>query len=709
MPGYIGFTPQFNPISLQDYLTVPMMVLNEYNKAEEQYNETANKAEALKALLGERNSNNEAGWQIVDKYESLVKDAADAMAATGIQGPEGYRQAKKAGTYYRQNMLPLESGINALQTDEKELRARDKDGTLVRKRRYSLNDYIKNPNLRSDSVLGSSIQNEAMKAAATASARRKQENQPHTALGGQYWQLGSVTGFSPNEVQDWLADRNSSPELNEIYNGIAKKFVDAGYDIRDIDDYITRGIYDGITYDNKIEYKDNKQWALDHTSSGKNGKKTDDNNNPYLQQSLSSPDLGQKAQVKDETVTKLTSNKTFSNNGYSNYVTGQINPKDAPNPYGLVMPSIYNMFGNTTTSNEPYREMGVYEASARHYAKQNDVQKQSTLTDRERRKTIGSLVKKVDLYGNPTTSLGDISEKQLNNVYSYAKAAGFNKYQSFESIPKNVKNQFYRYIKSTGSLLAGYKIDDPNEEIARIAYANLLNETPDVKPQEGLLTKKEFDDLKSKGVKFYNADGTPRTNEEIEWDAWDLLPRQYDRYELTHTRGAGAKYAKSATADYFSEFNSGKKYTTQEGKTITLKSNDTGEGFEGYSRPRYFLSAPLLRKNTGYKQLEVYDGDKKYTVEVPLSSFERSVVNSELKRMRGNMLNNLVTRNLMSDEQAKQIASMPINDFLQYIEMGYMPGVHINDILDLLDDAILTASEENFIPSNSETEGKMYD
>ena len=51
MPGYIGFTPQFNPISLQDYLTVPMMVLNEYNKAEEQYNETANKAEALKALL----------------------------------------------------------------------------------------------------------------------------------------------------------------------------------------------------------------------------------------------------------------------------------------------------------------------------------------------------------------------------------------------------------------------------------------------------------------------------------------------------------------------------------------------------------------------------------------------------------------------------------------------------------------------------------
>ena len=77
------------------------------------------------------------------------------------------------------------------------------------------------------------------------------------------------------EKREWKTIKEYQDILFEFYNGIAKKFVDAGYDIRDVDDYITRGIYDGIAYDNKIEYKENKQWALDHIASSSTDKEDD--------------------------------------------------------------------------------------------------------------------------------------------------------------------------------------------------------------------------------------------------------------------------------------------------------------------------------------------------------------------------------------------------------------------------------------------------
>ena len=265
MPGYIGYTPQFQPISLQEYLTVPSTIIGEYVKAEDTYNETANKAEALKALLGTRTPENEEGWKIVDRYENMIGSLADDIAS-GIQGPDVYRKARNSQSYYRKNMLPLEAGITGYQTDEKEAKAFNKDGTLVRKKKYTLNDYIKNPNLKSEYILGSSIQAEAMKAAATASARKKKENDPTKALGNQKFKISSEVGFSPEEVQNWLKDPSSSQELTAIANQIADKYK--GYDPKEINQYITRGILDGLAYDSKTSYIDNDayKYAMEYNN-----------------------------------------------------------------------------------------------------------------------------------------------------------------------------------------------------------------------------------------------------------------------------------------------------------------------------------------------------------------------------------------------------------------------------------------------------------
>lgn len=255
MPGYIGYRPQFNPISLQDYLAVPTMIMGEYAKAEDAYNETATKAEALKALLGERNADNEAGWRIVDNYERQLGDLTNQIAK-GIQGPEAYRQAKGAQRYYRENMLPLESGIPAYQ---EELKKYNSDPTMIGTR-PTLESYIKNPLYRAQMMSGSVIQNEATKAAASASARRKQETADELIRGGQYYSYRELTGFSPEEVAAWLQDHNNSPELSAIYNQIKDKYEQSGYTEDQFKQYIERGIIDGITYDNKRHDAENKAY-----------------------------------------------------------------------------------------------------------------------------------------------------------------------------------------------------------------------------------------------------------------------------------------------------------------------------------------------------------------------------------------------------------------------------------------------------------------
>lgn len=255
MPSYIGYRPQFEPISLQEYLAVPTAVLGEYAKAEDAYNETANKAEALKALLGERNADNEAGWKIVDRYERQLGDLADNISK-GIQGPEAYRQARGASRYYRENMLPLESGIPAYQ---KELEKWNADPTMIGSK-PALESYIKNPLYRAQMMSGNTIQAEAMKAAATASDRRKQETKDRLIRGGQNYSYYELTGFNPEEQQAYYLNSDAVPELKQLEDSITNKYVQQGYNDADARRYAKLGIIEGITYDRKRHDAKNEAW-----------------------------------------------------------------------------------------------------------------------------------------------------------------------------------------------------------------------------------------------------------------------------------------------------------------------------------------------------------------------------------------------------------------------------------------------------------------
>ena len=252
MPGYIGYTPQFKPISLQEYLAVPEMIINDYKEAEKEFNEYQDKVAAVEALAG----NNEKAMNIINQYKNYLGEAADSLNDNGVKNSDNYRAAKNARNYYRNSVMKLEPAIKNFQEAQKTRAAKD-DGTLIGPE-LKLDSYIENPLHEDRFVHGSAIQAEAMKAAAAASARRKSEKKPTTAMGGEKWAIGYEAGFSPEELQAWLKDPSTSPELTTIANQIAAKYGE--YDPYKVGQYITRGIVDGIAYDNKTVYQDREAW-----------------------------------------------------------------------------------------------------------------------------------------------------------------------------------------------------------------------------------------------------------------------------------------------------------------------------------------------------------------------------------------------------------------------------------------------------------------
>ena len=349
MPSYIGYKPQFDPISLQEYLAVPTAVLGEYAKAEDAYNETANKAEALKALLGERNADNEAGWKIVDKYERQLGDLADNISK-GIQGPEAYRQAKGASRYYRENMLPLESGIPAYQ---EELKKWNTDPTMIGNKPI-LESYIKNPLYRAQMMSGNAIQQEAVKAAAAVSNRRKQETKDRLIRGGQNYSYYELTGFSPDEQQAYYLNSDLVPELKQLEDSITDKYVQQGYNDADARRYAKLGIIEGITYDRKRHDAENKNYETPAQRAARIGTDTLKNKiDNYLNGSSQWGRVGIELNVGTTGRTDLKEKKGNLARLENGKVVGIKLGKDFDNAFGTVtiLPAINSQAGTATTYN----------------------------------------------------------------------------------------------------------------------------------------------------------------------------------------------------------------------------------------------------------------------------------------------------------------------------------------------------------------------
>lgn len=245
MARFLNVNPTYNPFTFDEMLKVPLLYDAAYKEVDKEYKEYKNKVDALEALVG----NNEKALSMINQYRSDLGKAADAL-------PNDLRSAtnaaKQAAASYRK-VMKLEPAITNLQAAQK-VRASKDNGTLIGNP-LTLDNFIDNPLYEDKFVLGSNIQEEAMKAVAAASARRQSGPQVGSALGGAYYGITNNIGYSPQEFRDWMNNPDKYPELTEIATQLMNKY--GNFDKNQVAQYVTRGMYDGIAYKTETDYKEN--------------------------------------------------------------------------------------------------------------------------------------------------------------------------------------------------------------------------------------------------------------------------------------------------------------------------------------------------------------------------------------------------------------------------------------------------------------------
>lgn len=246
MANYITIAPQYNPFSMQELLAIPMMYTESYNKAQEQYDAYQDKVATLRAYA----KDSPAAASMLNAYDTGIQDLTNAMAS-GRWNANAANQSRRLKSLYREQIIPLSIGATAFDT-YRQNRLKRNDGTLIG-RDYTLEDFINNPTLEDNSLLGNAIQSEAMKAAAVDASSRQVTPQwkLDRTRGGQYYTAEVGNGYTSSERAAFLQNPNDSrwSSLTAVKQQLRDKL---GYANRtkteqeQIDNYITRGIYDGM-------------------------------------------------------------------------------------------------------------------------------------------------------------------------------------------------------------------------------------------------------------------------------------------------------------------------------------------------------------------------------------------------------------------------------------------------------------------------------
>lgn len=148
MPSYIGYRPQFEPISLQEYLTVPMMILEGRQKEADKIEQYQNEAEKYRAMMGD----SPEAQSIWAAYDNALNNLGDDI----LNNKTGdlTRAAKKIGDSFRNIKYKAEEAQKALDEDTKRFA---NNPNLIGKPADFIT-YYNDPHYRATAVNGKDIQ-----------------------------------------------------------------------------------------------------------------------------------------------------------------------------------------------------------------------------------------------------------------------------------------------------------------------------------------------------------------------------------------------------------------------------------------------------------------------------------------------------------------------------------------------------------------------
>lgn len=242
MPGYIGYRPQFNPISLQEYLTVPMMIQEARQKEADKIEQYQNEAEKYRSMMGD-SPEAKAIW---NTYNNTLEGLGDDIMAN--RAGDIARTAKKLSDSFRNIKYKAE---DAQARRSKDLERQAKNPNLI----GTIGDfmtYYNNPDYSTPMFDGSELQKNldavSKNIASTLPINRIGYVDPETKHDIIY-----ERGFTPEQksalLQDALSTTPQTREGSMLRNALtssgldltnpdvlqqASRFIDAGTRALDI-------------------------------------------------------------------------------------------------------------------------------------------------------------------------------------------------------------------------------------------------------------------------------------------------------------------------------------------------------------------------------------------------------------------------------------------------------------------------------------------
>ena len=250
---------QYNPISFDDMIKIPTMVVEEHDKQEEMIStmlEEASKWEKLKESAIDKES-----YEQYQSYENKLKQQADNLARYGINA-NSKKDIYKLKGEYNKTIQPLSDAYDYRQKMIEEQRQHNKDGRYMYDIDFSnvsLQDIIKNPSMTYSSIDLEDARTQGKLAGEQASKSHVIDPTYQLVMGNYYYAMTQQYGYTPEEAATELTKQNST--LSTYVDNIMKSYNTDGFSEQQkkaLRDRITVGMIEGVSYGEKVDLRENK-------------------------------------------------------------------------------------------------------------------------------------------------------------------------------------------------------------------------------------------------------------------------------------------------------------------------------------------------------------------------------------------------------------------------------------------------------------------
>ena len=268
MPRYVGFTPQFNPVSLQEYLAVPTMIQQEFDTYEDKYNENLDKLAVLEGMT------DESTRYLTDRYKDKLSNAADIIAGKSGNLSELRSQINNARQYYRETAPRLTNAYNKRQAA---LKAQQdillKDPSAVTTKVGNMQSFMDNPDQVFHSLSGDKIYADMINAGKLSAA-----DLSTIGKSGITGYIAKTTGYTPQQQQEYAtlvqqalsgnkdaeAALKNNPIYTQPYQVLNKYIEDNKFNLFNDSEraYVLNRALSGqlMGMSQHVDYMDDKQW-----------------------------------------------------------------------------------------------------------------------------------------------------------------------------------------------------------------------------------------------------------------------------------------------------------------------------------------------------------------------------------------------------------------------------------------------------------------